>query len=148
MRFVTPTTGLHLETAVFERDVIFNEKHLQHIVKKISAILAKLEMECEIASLRLEIVVIIRECLEARKDSFGDWEKTHFSNAIGALGLNIHSRQQPTIAWLRLCLLDLERAVLPVTQRDPKFRVPDPSLRELSYERMVGAIDSIAREIG
>jgi hypothetical protein len=120
----------------------------KNTVEKIQSILKKLETEGNIASVRTEILDLILECLEAKKDTLGDWERTHFSNAIGALGLNIHSVQQPTIAWLRLCLIDLEKAMAPANQRDPKFRSPDPSMRDVTFEQLMGAVDSIGRELG
>lgn len=88
------------------------------------------------------------DCLEANKDALDDWRKTHFSNAMGALALNIHSLQQPTNAWLRLCLVDLGNVCVPLTERDPDYRSTDPSLHDVTYEQLLGALDSIGRELG
>jgi hypothetical protein len=116
-------------------------------VKKITSLLKKLDAETDIPALRAEILDLILECMEKKKNSFGDWEKTHFSNAVGALALNIHSLQQPTVAWLRLCLIDLARAIEPTTEHDPNFSSPDPSMRDVTYDRLIGTVDSLGREL-
>jgi hypothetical protein len=116
-------------------------------VDKIRSILEKLETLEDVNPVRGEIVDLIVECLEAKKECFGDWERTHFSNAIGTFGLNIHSAPQPTVAWLRLCLIDLERAVAPVNQQDRNYRSPDPSLRDVTYQQLKGAVNSLEQEL-
>ena len=119
--------------------------HLENQIASISSQLHDLE---RLASIRKQIVDVMLACLEANKHALDDWRKTHFSNAIGALGLNIHSLQQPTNSWLRLCLSDLRKVCWSPTERDPDYRSPDPSMRDVNYEQLLGALDSIGRELG
>lgn len=118
------------------------------VENKINQIHARLDDLSQLAAIRRDIVDLLIECLEAHKDALDDWRKTHFSNAIGALALNIHSLQQPTNSWLRLCLADLGKACLPRQERDPEYRSSDPSMRDVNYERLLDALDSIGRELG
>jgi hypothetical protein len=121
---------------------------VEKAVEKINALLGKLDAEdSDVPALRTEILSLILECLSTRESMFEDWEKTHFSNAIGALGLNIHSLPQPTVAWLRLALIDLQRAMASAPERDPNFRSPDPSLRDVTYPQLRGALEALRREI-
>ncbi len=119
-----------------------------NIEQQIVSIRSQLGDLANIASVRKQIVDLMVECLEDSKDQLDDWRKTHLSNAIGALGLNIHSLQQPTGSWLNLCLSDLNKVVLSPDQRDPDFRSLDPSMRDVTYEQLLGALDSIGREVG
>jgi hypothetical protein len=116
--------------------------------QKLAAIRSQLDDLNRIPSLRRQIVDVMLECLEANKDALDDWRKMHFSNAIGSLALNIRSLQQPTNSWLRLCLADLGKVCLPLTERDPHYRSTDPSLRDVTYEQLLGALDSVGRELG
>jgi hypothetical protein len=115
---------------------------------QIASIRSRLDDLERIASIRKQIVDVMLACLETHKDTLDDWHKTHFSNAIGALGLNIHSLQQPTSSWLRLCLSDLKKVCWSSTERDPDYRSSDPSMRDVNYEQLLGALDSIGRELG
>lgn len=117
-------------------------------MQRIEAILAKIDDPRQLTSVRQQILALFLTCLDEHKDKLDDWSKTHFSNAIGALALNIHSLQQPTMSWLRLCLADFKKANLPVDQRDPDFRTSDSSMRDLTYDQLVGAVDSLGRELG
>jgi hypothetical protein len=102
----------------------------------------------EVRAVRRQIIEVMLDCLAEHKDTLDDWKKTHFSNAIGALGLNIHAVQQPTISWLRLCLADFGKAILPLMQRDRNFRTTDASMRDVTWEQLAGALESLGRELG
>jgi hypothetical protein len=116
-------------------------------MQRIEAIESQIDDVNNVASVRLQIVELLLTCLHEHKDTLDDWKKTHFSNAIGALGLNIHTLHQPTTAWLRLCLADFKKANLPMDQRDPNFRSSDPSMRDVTYAQLLGAVDALGREL-
>jgi hypothetical protein len=100
----------------------------------------------ELTSIRIRILTSILKQLKEHKKPLDDWEKTHFSNAIGSLGLNIHASQQPTFAWLRLCLSDLEKAITPAL-RDPHFHLSDPSMHDVTIVELRDAVKSLIREV-
>jgi hypothetical protein len=97
----------------------------------------------DLASIRCEIIELLYIGLTAKEHSMDDWEKTHFSNAIGALSLNIHSPRQPTYSWLRLCLVDLERALAPAHLRIANYQSPDASMRDVKCELLMAAVESL-----
>ena len=100
-----------------------------------------------IPAFRVQLVELIFQHLHRLRDSLDDWEKDHFGYAIIALGLNVNSKQQPTDAWLRLCLVDLEKALTPKEQRDRYFR-PWADAEDRSYEQLMAILDSIGRKVG
>ena len=103
--------------------------------------------QADVASIRIEILEFLFHSLKERKDSFGEWEKAHFSSAITALTLNIHAARQPTCAWLELCLSDLEKAITPAQSRDPNYRSPGGSVVNARHEQLMDAVICLRREI-
>ena len=101
-----------------------------------------------IPAFRVQLVELIFQHLHRLRDSLDDWEKDHFGYAIVALELNVNSKQQPTDAWLRLCLIDFEKALTPKGERNDRyFRLGAGPSRQ-SYEQLVGTLDPIARQVG
>jgi hypothetical protein len=100
----------------------------------------------DLASIRMRILTTIHQRLKDQRGPLSDWEKTHLSNAIGALGLNIHVSPQPTFAWLRLCLGDLEKVILP-QEGDMHYQSPDASMREVTVGQLRDAVESLIREL-
>jgi hypothetical protein len=82
-------------------------------MQSIESLLQRLDDSSDVDGTRNAIADLISGQLQARKDSLGYWETTHFANAIAALSLNVKSLRQPTTAWLRLCLVDLEKVLAP-----------------------------------
>jgi hypothetical protein len=113
----------------------------------IAAIRRQIDRRADLASVRGQIIGLLFDSLKAKEHALEDWEKTHFSNAIGALALNIHSAHQPTFSWLRLSLADLERAVAPPERRIANYRSPDPSMRDVTYAQLMGAVESLGLEM-
>jgi hypothetical protein len=103
-----------------------------------------------ISAFRVQLVELISQHLHRLGDALDDWEKDHFSDAIVALGLNVNSKQQPTNVWLRLCLIDLEKALTPKGERKGRYFRPgaEADAADRSYEQLVAVLDSIARRIG
>jgi hypothetical protein len=101
-----------------------------------------------IPAFRVQLVEMIFQHLHPLKDALDDWEKDHFGYAIVALGMNVNSKQQPTNAWLRLCLIDLEKVLMPKEQRNDRYFRPGTETSHQSYERLVAKLDAIARQVG
>jgi hypothetical protein len=106
----------------------------------------------KIPVLRQEIVELIREGLNDSGKNLDDVRpKKHFANAISWLSLNVHSLIQPSTAWLRLCLMDLENAITPATLRSLAESGKNSQVTELSYEQLLDALHSVEvkiRELG
>jgi hypothetical protein len=101
-----------------------------------------------ISAFRVQLVLLIFQNLYRLRDSLDDWEKDHFGNTINSLALNVDSMRQPTNAWLRLCLLDLEKALTPKEERNKRYFRPGPDAADRSYEQLVATLDSIGRKVG
>lgn len=90
----------------------------------------------KLLNVRHAIATLMLDQLYALQAAPMCWEKFHFFNAVAALDMNIHSIQQPTNAWLRLCLVDLQKAIdcvqpnAPYTARDR--RLDAVTLKELT----------------
>lgn len=106
----------------------------------------------KIPALRQEIVELIREGLNGFGKKLNDERrKKHFANAISWLSLNAHSLIQPSTAWLRLCLMDLENAITPATLRSLAESGKNSQISELTYDQLLDALHSVEvkiRELG
>lgn len=116
-------------------------------VSSIDAIHQQITALADVASIRTNILKILRQNLKMRKNTLDGWEKTYFSNAIAALALNIHAAKQPSYMWLQLCLADLEKALAPTESRNPGFQVRDSSIQDAKYEHLIDAVKSLEREL-
>jgi len=96
-----------------------------------------------IGEIRLDITDLIADRLHQVRESLGYWEKAHFANAIAALSWNINSRHQPTTSWLRHCLVNLEKALVPVDQRNETYAPKNADLDALTFEELVEALDIV-----
>lgn len=123
------------------RDTVMESLDLIGVIRK------QIDRRADLASVRGQLIGLLFESLKAKEHALEDWEKTHFSNAIGALALNIHSPNQPTFSWLRLSLADLERAIAPPERRIANYRSPDPSMRDVTYSQLMGAVESLGLEL-
>jgi hypothetical protein len=101
-----------------------------------------------ISAFRVQLVLLIFQNLYRLRDSLDHWEKDHFGNAINSLALNVDSMRQPTNAWLRLCLIDLEKALMPKELHNGRYFRPGPDAEDRSYEQLAATLDSIGRKIG
>lgn len=99
----------------------------------------------DIKEIRCAIADLIEHHLQALKSSLGYWEKAHFANAIASLAWNINSRHQA--AWLRLCLVNVEKALVPANQRNENYTPRDNQLEALTYEQLIEDINSL-RQMG
>jgi hypothetical protein len=114
------------------------------LMQKIESLLQQLDGDYDLKDLRNAISDLIVNHIQALKDSLGYWEKTHFANAIAAFALNMNSLHQPTTAWLRLCLVDLEKVLVPESQRNESYMLQDEQLESLTYEHLIETIETVA----
>jgi hypothetical protein len=102
----------------------------------------------DIPAFRVQLVELIFQHLHRIGNSLDDWEKSHFGYAIVALALNVNSMQQPTNAWLRLCLIDLEKALTPKGERNERSFRPGTDVADRSYDQLAATLDSLGQKIG
>jgi len=106
----------------------------------IDSILEKLDQDGNIRYVRNAISELIVDRLQKVRDAFGYWEKVHFANAIAALAWNTNSSFQPATSWLRLCLVNVEKALVPAEQRNENYTPRDSHLDSLTYDQLMNAI--------
>jgi hypothetical protein len=101
-----------------------------------------------IPALKVQLAECIFRNLFQRKDALDDWEKDHFANSITALALNVDALQQPTNAWLRLCLIDLEKALIPKEKRTDRYFRTRTDAVDRDYEQLVARLHRIGIKLG
>ena len=103
----------------------------------IDSIYGKLDQGGEVGDIRSDIVDLIVDRLQ---DSLGYWEKLYFANAIAALAWNKSSSGQLPDSWLRLCLFNVEMALVPAEQRNEDYIPKDNQFDSLTYDQLMDAI--------
>lgn len=94
-----------------------------------------------ISDVRIAITNLIESCLEEVKSSLGYWEKECLAQSIASLNWNINSPPQGSYAWLKLCLVNLEKMLVPIDQRSSRCAIRDEHVNALSYEQFVNSIE-------
>jgi hypothetical protein len=123
-------------------------KHEEEIIMPFAdPVLRELDDIRNLGAIRSAIIRTIRLQLEYRRGALDEWETVHFTNAVSSLALNVNSLQQPTTAWLRLCLVDLETALLLPADRFGPWEIRTADCKFLSYEELLDALDKIAERI-
>ncbi len=112
-------------------------------MQNIESLLQQLDKDCDLAVMRNAIADLMIHHLEAMNHSLGYWETAHFANAIAALAMSMCQAHQPTTAWLRLCLVDLEKVLMPPNRRHEDSLLQDKQLESLTYEQLMATIKSI-----
>lgn len=112
-------------------------------MREVDAILRKIDGNGEIGEIRNDIADLIAAQLQRVRQSLGNWEKAHFAYAIAALSWNIRARYQPTTSWLRLCLVSLEKALVPANDRNENYTSRDEQLDALTYEQLMEALEIV-----
>jgi|JI6StandDraft_1071083.scaffolds.fasta_scaffold663584_1 hypothetical protein len=107
----------------------------------VDSIFQKINENCDIKEVRTAIADLIEYHLQMYKGSLGYWEKAHFAHAIHTLAWNINSRNQPTYTMLRLCLVDIEKALVPANQRNENYTLRDEHFEALTYEELIQDIN-------
>lgn len=99
--------------------------------------------------LQRDVATAIEQCLEEVKDKLTYWEKSYLASAISALAWNLRSKRSPTDAWLRLALVNAERAlVVPSKRNDNNYTPKDDTVNSFTYEELKTSIEQLKAEIG
>jgi len=100
------------------------------------------------ANLRIDILEEILGCLELKKDTMGTWEKALFAQSLAYLSTNVASKSQSTSLWLRLCLVCLEKAMIPEKDRNQEYTDGSEVIESIDYGFLVSQGLLIRRQIG
>jgi hypothetical protein len=106
-------------------------------MEEIDALFQRLNEGNDIGEIRNDIADLISQCLQQMQGALDYWEKLYFAHAIAALGWNKVPGAQPTPVWLRLCLVDLEKAFVPAEQRDEDHVPKDDQIEALTFEQLM-----------
>jgi hypothetical protein len=113
----------------------------------VDAILPQLANMKNLDAVRWAVVTLVREQLLFRRDSLDDWEAAHFANAISMLAMNVNALQQPTVAWLRLCLVDLRHALMPKDERPSTMPDRKTCDEEITFLQLMESLDAVVRQL-
>lgn len=105
-------------------------------MQNVNYILQLLDGKGDIKKARLAIIDLIENHLKTLRKSLGYWEKLYFAEAISSLASNINSSHQPTTSQLRLCLVNIEKALVPPNQRDENYPPRNKQIEALTYEQL------------
>ena len=112
-------------------------------MKEIDAIFDKIDQEGDIREIRYAIADLIVNRLNKVRNSLGYWEKVHLASAIATLAQNINLPHQPTTFWLRVCLVNIEKALVPPNQRNENYVPKDRQLDSLTFDQLMSAINEV-----
>jgi hypothetical protein len=116
-------------------------------MQEIGSLSRQIDDEDNLRIVKARIAHLILRRLDSRRDALDHWEKMHFANAIGSLLMNLDPLRQSRTGWLRLCLSELEQALMPEAERNHGMVALDTNAEELSYEQLLKALDSIMRKL-
>jgi hypothetical protein len=110
---------------------------------EVDAIFRRLRDKEDLGEIRIEIADLIIRCLSTLQNRFGYWEKAHIAHAIANLSRNMSSNHQPTNAWLNLCLVTIEKAMVPSGERNDHYTPRDTQLDAFSWEQLMEEIQQV-----
>ncbi len=107
---------------------------------EIDALFERLDKDRDVDRIRLDIAGLIAKQLAQARESFGYWEKAHFAQAIAALAWNVNLGNRDTTSWLRLCLVNLELAHVPLAQRSEDYTPRNKQIDALTFDELMADI--------
>jgi len=99
------------------------------------------------SGLEKSIADLLLEKIEEKKNDLGTWEKLLFGEAVSALFTNVNSEFQAPDAWLRLCLISLEKALIPKDERNEEYTTRNEEIESITYEMLKSAVESIKERL-
>ncbi len=108
----------------------------------IDKLMNQLDDPSNLASARCSIALAMLDHLYALREAPQPWERAHFANAVAALAMNINSVQQPTHAWLRLCLVDFRKATAP-SGKIESYELHQRHLDAVTLEELITTIEGL-----
>jgi len=110
-------------------------------MEEIDKLFDRIDKDPHVDQIRLDIADLIAKCLNSMRDSFGYWEKVHMANAIAWLVRNANASLQYqtayTTSWLRLSLVNVEKALVPPDRRSADYMLRDQTLDALTFDHLL-----------
>ena len=117
------------------------------IMEEIDKLFERIDQGQNVDQIRIDIADLIGKSLYSMCDSFGYWEKVHMANAIGLLAWNINASLQHPSAnatfWLRLSLVNGEKAFVPHDQRSENGTHVNGRLDAITFDQLLADIISL-----
>jgi hypothetical protein len=108
----------------------------------INELMSRLDDPVSLTIVRRQIANLMLGYLHSLQKTPRHWERAHLGHAVAALGMNIQSIGQPSHAWLRLCLIDLAKAIEYV-QPDTPYREHDRNCDVVTIEELITSIEAM-----
>jgi hypothetical protein len=116
-------------------------------VTDIKTLRQRVEAQADLKNTRLSIAEWML-CLLAQQDRpLDDLERLHLTQAVDSFSLNVYAVQQPTFAWLRLCLQDLEAAIARTKHGADSAPPHTWDAKILSSDELIAVIEAIRKVI-
>jgi hypothetical protein len=130
----------YISRSAVDRDATSIEEN--RAVQEIDKIACRLDAHSNLQDIRRAIAALMLDQLYALQTTPTHWRRAHFANAVAALAMDIHAIQQPTNAWLRLCLVDLRKAVESV-QPNTSDTACDCHLGAMTLEELIATVEEL-----
>lgn len=119
-----------------------NIEHAQEIAELKHQIENTPQSPARLLAIRRAIVTLLLDHLHSIQATPGLWAKASIANAIAALGMNIHSLEPPTVAWLQVCIADLEKA-FEYDQPGVSYTLRERHLDAVTIEELLTTLQSL-----
>jgi hypothetical protein len=91
---------------------------------------------------RRSVAGLVLDHLRALQLAPRQWQQVHLASAVATLAAGIDSMEQPVHAWLRLCLVDLQKSIdsiAPCGSYTPRQR----HLDAVTLEELIATIEAL-----
>jgi hypothetical protein len=114
---------------------------------RFQAIASMMSTEPPPLGLRAEILDLIVAVLDERKDQLGYWEKCHIGGALNALSTNLGRGDPASRLWLNLCMVNLDKALVPADQRDEGYAPRYKAIAQITHAQLLEAAEILRSRV-
>lgn len=118
-------------------------KQRETIMDKINDLYERISNGDDLDEVRNDIVMLIREILSENSDEISNWKKSHIASAIGSLSWNISQQLKSSDAWLRVCMMNIEKSLVPENERNDNSLSDVEVLNKITAQQLLEAISSL-----
>lgn len=120
------------------------ENHQIKAIKSVKSIAESLIQGHDINLIRNAIADLLGQQLQRGSNTNNHAARPYFMSTLGALTLNLNSKNQSSPVGLYTCLIDLEKAIAILDGKDPKrVHLYKESTDALSYKFLIEALEVI-----
>ena len=116
-------------------------------MKIIQSIIAKLEQDADLNVIRCAIADLIIHYSEYSKTMNNLAALDHLINAVGSLTLNINATRQPSALGLKVCMVDIEKAITELSNSTETYQVRARRVEALSFDLLLEAAHAIHKKV-